>query len=76
MMNSEFSSTQAERFAERIQKEAGDNPEASINAGWRIAFGRSPTEAERATALDYLRRSSLQRLGLLLFNMSEFMYVD
>ena len=57
-------------------KQAGENPEASVEAGWRLAFGRVPTGKERQTALDYLRRNSLPRLCLLMFNMSEFIYVD
>ena len=35
-------------------KQAGENPEASVEAGWRLAFGRPPTAEERQTALDYL----------------------
>jgi hypothetical protein len=76
LMNSEFSFRQAEHLAERIRKQAGEDAEASVTAGWRLAFGRAPTAEERETALDYLRRNSLQRLCLLMFNMSEFIYVD
>jgi hypothetical protein len=76
LMNSEFSGAQAKQFAARIAKQAGENPEASVEAGWRLAFGRPPTSEERQTALDYLKRNSLPRLCLLLFNMSEFIYVD
>jgi hypothetical protein len=76
LLNSEFTTAQAERFAARIRKQAGDDLEAEVEAGWRLAFGRSPEAAERQTALDYLRRNSLPRLSLLLFNMSEFIYVD
>ena len=76
LMNSEFSVTQAERFAARIRKQAGDNPEAAVETGWRLAFGRPATEKERQTALEYLRRNSLPRLCLLMFNMSEFIYAD
>jgi hypothetical protein len=47
-----------------------------VETGWRLAFGRAPTAVERSTALDYLRRNSLPRLCLLMFNMSEFIYVD
>jgi len=35
-----------------------------------------PDSAERKTALDYLGRNSLSRLCLLIYNMSEFIYVD
>ena len=76
MMNSGFSMTQAEHLAGRVRKQAGENPEASVDLGWRLAFGRLPTAEERETALNYLRRNSLQRLCLLMFNMSEFIYVD
>jgi hypothetical protein len=76
LMNSEFSSAEAELFAARIRKQAGENPDATVEAAWRLAFGRAPAQKERQTALDYLRRNSLPRLCLLIFNMSEFIYVD
>jgi hypothetical protein len=76
LMNSEFSVAQAAQFAARIKKQAGEDPQASLESGWRLAFGRSPTAEERQTALDYLSRNSLERLCLLMFNMSEFIYVD
>jgi hypothetical protein len=68
--------SQAEHFAARVRKAAGDDPDKSVETGWRLAFGRAPTADERSTALDYLRRNSLPRLCLLMFNMSEFIYVD
>jgi hypothetical protein len=75
-MTSDVSAAQAAPFAARIRKQAGDNPEASVDAGWLIAFGRRPTPEERGTALAYLGRNSLERLCLLIFNMNEFVYVD
>ena len=47
-----------------------------VETGWKLAFGRTPTATERQTALDFLQRNSLPRLCLLIFNMSEFIYVD
>jgi hypothetical protein len=76
LMNGEFTGAQAEQFAARLTKAAGENPEAQVETGWQIAFGRPPNAEERATALSYLQRNSLQRLCLLLFNMNEFIYVD
>ncbi|HMC65929.1 MAG TPA: DUF1549 and DUF1553 domain-containing protein, partial [Gemmataceae bacterium] len=76
LMNSASSTEQAAQFASRIKKQAGESPEASVEAGWRLAFGRPPTAEERKTALNYLGRNSLERLCLLMFNMSEFIYVD
>ena len=76
MMNSEFSQAQAEQFAARIRKTSGEDPVALVNTAWRIAFGREPSDKERSTALEYLQRNSLPRLCLLMFNMSEMIYVD
>jgi mono/diheme cytochrome c family protein len=76
MMNSDFSIAQAEQFASRIRKQAGDDPGASVDTAWRLALGRLPTPSERQTALAYLERNSLARLCLLVFNMSEFIYAD
>ena len=76
LMNSEFTSEQAKHFADRIREQAADDPQAAIEAGWKIAFGRPPTPDQRQTVLDYLQRNSLERLCLLLFNTNEFLYVD
>jgi hypothetical protein len=76
LMNSDFTQAQAEQFAARIRKQAGEDSQAQIDAGWRLAFGRAPSAEERKTALEYLGRNSLPRLCLLMFNMSELIYVD
>jgi hypothetical protein len=76
LMNGESTAAQAEQFAARVLKQAGANPDAQVDTSWRLAFARTPSAAERQTALDYLHRNSLQRLCLLIFNMSEFIYVD
>jgi hypothetical protein len=75
-MNGPFNLDKAEKFAARLKKEAGEAPDAEIEKGWLIAFGRPPADTERASALDYLKRNSLPRLCLLMLNMSEFIYVD
>ena len=41
LMNSDFTQAQAEQFAARIRKQAAENPEAQIEAGWRLAFVRA-----------------------------------
>jgi hypothetical protein len=76
MMNGEFTQAQAEQFAARVRKLNADSPEAWVENAWQIAFSRSPSAVERRTAEDYVRRNSLARLCLLIFNMNEFIYVD
>ena len=72
-MNSEWMHAQARRFAGRIAKSVDP-----VREGWLLTLGRAPEPAERTKAEDFLRRNgnNLQQLGLLLFNMSEFLYVD
>ncbi|MEZ5356218.1 MAG: PSD1 and planctomycete cytochrome C domain-containing protein [Bryobacteraceae bacterium] len=71
LMNSEWMVEQAERFAARI--ESSKDP---VEAAWRIAFGRAPSAEERGKAREVASRHGLPRLCLLIFNMSEFVYVD
>ena len=42
---------QAEMFANRVKKEAGDDPASQIDLAYRIALTRSPTPTERSVAL-------------------------
>ena len=75
LMNGDFTLAQAEKFAGRLRAK-NESPEGLIDSAWRIAFARPPSAEESKTALDYLQRNSLPRLCLLIFNMSEFIYVD
>ena len=76
LMNSDFANNQAAAFASRLRESVNADPAAYVETAWLFALGRPPTDAERATALDYLARNSLERLCLLIFNMNEFVYVD
>lgn len=76
MMNSSFVLEQADHFAARLRDLGGDELGSQVDAGWALALGRGPTDAERQTALDFLERNSLPQLCLMLFNMNEFVYVD
>jgi hypothetical protein len=54
LMNSKFILDQAERFALRVQREAGENPNAQINRAWRLAYLRPPSDEEMTTTLAFL----------------------
>jgi hypothetical protein len=70
MMNSEFTTAQAARFAARVKQQAGEDAEAAVEAAWRIALSRAPSAAERKTAVAYLERNSMERLCLMAINES------
>jgi mono/diheme cytochrome c family protein len=76
LMNSEFMSAQAARFAAALLAKHGSSPDKVVDAGWLAAFGRAPSADEKRKAVSFLSKSTLPRLCLLMFNMSEFLYVD
>ncbi len=47
---------QAENFAARVVKEAGEESGAQVDRAWRIALGRPPSERELASAVELMRK--------------------
>ena len=76
MMNSQFVLDQSDAFASRLRREIGKDLPRLVDGGWRIALGRSPSALEHETSLAFLKRNSLSRFCLMLFNTNEFLYVD
>lgn len=55
LMNGEFANEQARYMAERLLKEAGDNPAALIDHGYQLAIARTPSPHEKELGLRFLR---------------------
>jgi mono/diheme cytochrome c family protein len=58
LMNGSFIAAQAGHFADRLLRErppSGDGDARTVEWGYRLAFARPPTPAERAATLDFLR---------------------
>ncbi len=58
LLNDDFMQQQAASFANRLVKEAGNDPQAQIRRAYALAFDRSPSERESRLALDYLERQA------------------
>ncbi len=58
LMNSRFIVEQAEHFAGRVRREAGDDLCGQILHGWRLAFGTAPRESELLEMLAYLKKQN------------------
>ena len=56
MLNSPFLWQQAELMAERIEKEAGKEPNAQVERIYLVAFARPPTAEERRLGIQFLER--------------------
>ncbi len=76
LFNGDFVNRQSRYFAERLRREAGDDPAKQIDLAYRLALARPPKPAETAAMLDFLHRESLDQMCRVIFNLNEFAYVD
>ena len=80
LMNSEFMNREAKRFAERVIEFAGPDPAKEVDQAFLLALGRLPSGQERDKAQRLLgsapARDGLARLGVVLFNLNEFIYLE
>jgi hypothetical protein len=75
LLNDPFVLRQAQMFADRVRKDAGDDPASQIDLAYRIALTRPPTDSELKVALESLKTRSLVDLTDVLFNLNEFVYI-
>ena len=76
LLNNAFVLHLTDRFAQRIAKQAGDDPAMQVDLAYRLALGRGPDDTERQPAIDAVRSHGLAILARALFNSNEFVYVD
>jgi hypothetical protein len=75
LLNSRFVIRQAAFFAERVASEAGPEPARQADRAFRLAFGRGPSETERAAAVSLIKSHGAAALCRALYNANEFVYV-
>ncbi len=75
LLNNPFVLSQAQRFADRVAREAGDDPARQVDLAYRLAVTRPPTVAESRVALESLKTQPLVDLAHVLFNLNEFVYI-
>jgi hypothetical protein len=75
LMNNAFVQRQCRHFAERLQREAGENRAAQIKLAYRLAFGREPRADETKQSIALARAHGLESVCWVLLNASEFLYV-
>src|SRR5581483_9396283 len=56
LLHSELTLRLADRFADRLRREAGDDPGRQVDRAYRLAFGRPPDDAEREAARRVVER--------------------
>lgn len=75
LVNHAFTNEMAQRFADRIAKEAA-TPEARVERIWQLIAGRAPDAAEREVLLAAVRDEGLAFACRLALNSNAFLYLD
>jgi threonine synthase len=76
LLNNSLTRKAAAAFAGRLRHEAGASIDDQIERAYQLAFGRSASEPERASAKSYAAQHGLEELCLVIFNSNEFLYLD
>jgi Protein of unknown function (DUF1553)/Protein of unknown function (DUF1549) len=76
LLNNKFMEHHAEKFAERLKREASEGTAAQVRRAYDLAFGRRPTDEELAFGQRFAETNGLKQLCLVLMNTSEFSYVE
>src|SRR5205085_2899855 len=81
LMNHSFVLRMADRFAERLQADAGRNPseqpiEKQLKRAYELAYGRQPSAEELTWTATFAKAHGLPALCRVIFNSNEFLYVD
>jgi hypothetical protein len=91
LLNNEFVLIQARHFAERVSREAGDNPSTQIKTFYRTALSREPNAKELDQFLSFLQKqtayhmaktpaeatlAALTDLAHVFLNSNEFVYIN
>jgi hypothetical protein len=75
LFNSRFILEQAEAFADRVEKEAGSDPDARVRHAFRLALHREPEPEELAEVSAVVGEYGLDVLARALFNSNEFVFL-
>jgi len=74
-LNNAFVIKQSERFARCVAGHHGDIPE-QVGFAYHLALGREPDKVESTKLSDFAAKHGLTNMCRVLFNSSEFMFVD
>ena len=75
LLNNPFNLSMSRHFAARLETDSA-NPNGRIDRAFRLLTGRAPTVDENTQLRAFADRHGLPSLCRLLFNLSEFMFVD
>jgi mono/diheme cytochrome c family protein len=75
LFNSRFILSQAEAFAARLRRDAGEDLPAQVRRAWQLAFNRAPSRAEARDAVAFARAEGTPALCRAVLNANEFLFL-
>ena len=76
LLHDSFVLRMADKFAERVSRDAGDDVALQITRTYQLAYMRDPTADEMTMVRQVVELHGLSVLTRAIFNSSEFLYVD
>jgi hypothetical protein len=76
LLNNRFMEHAAAKWAERLEREAPGALRTQVEAAYRAAYGRMPSEEELRFGERFARARGAAQLCMVLLNSNEFVYVD
>ena len=76
MLNDSYVEKCAEKFAERVKRDSGDDRDRQIDRAWRLTMARTPSDREREISRKFLAERGLTSFALALFNANEFIFIN
>ena len=76
LLNSSFIIQQSAFFAERLEKEAGKNPDAQARRAFELIYSRAPDAQELKAAKAFIAANGTAVFCRALFNSNEFIFVE
>ena len=75
LFNSRFMLDQAETFAARLRREAGEDSAAQVRQAWQLAFNRAPGKSEVKESVEFAKAEGLPAFCRAVLNANEFLFI-
>lgn len=76
LLNNSFVLRTANRFADRLREECGDDPARQLLRAYELAYARTPDDEELRQVQPFIAQHGLPAFCRVIFNSNEFLYVD
>jgi hypothetical protein len=75
LLNSAFVMQQANLFAKRLEKDAGEDPANQVQRAFELCFNRPATVAELKDAATFIKTEGLKQFARAMYNANEFVFI-